>query len=180
MLKWLLVAIVLVLVLLLWRISATAKAKLPRVNDRAPDFELPDQNGALRSSGEFRGRWLVLYFYPRDDTPGCTEQAARFRDTMDEFEALGASVCGVSVDDSASHAAFARKYGLPFALLADARGAIAARYGSLVNLGFFRFARRNTFLIDPQGRIAKVYLGVNAARNAGDVTNDLGKFNKHS
>ena len=176
MLKWLLVAVVLGLVLLLWRISAVAKAKLPKVNDTAPDFELPDQNGALRSSGEFRGRWLVLYFYPRDDTPGCSEQAARFRDTMDEIEALGASVCGVSVDDGVSHAAFARKYNLPFALLADAGGTVAARYGSLVNLGFVRFARRNTFLVDPRGRIAKVYLGVSPARNAGDVTSDLRKL----
>ena len=176
MLKWLLVAFVLGLVLLLWRISAMAKAKLPKVNDTAPDFELPDQNGALRSTREFRGRWLVLYFYPRDDTPGCTEQAARFRDTMDEIEALGASVCGVSVDDNASHAAFARKYNLPFPLLADAGGAVAARYGSLVNLGFVRFARRNTFLVDPRGQIAKVYLGVSPARNAGDVTSDLRNF----
>ena len=173
MLKWLLVAVVLGLVLLLWRITAAAKASLPRVNDAAPEFELPDQNGVLRSSGEFRGRWLVLYFYPKDDTPGCTEQAARFRDTMSEIEALGAAVCGVSVDDSASHAAFARKHNLPFALLADVRGGIAARYGSLVNLGVFRFARRNTFLVDPQGRIARMYLGVNPARNAGDVTRDL-------
>lgn len=173
MLKWLLVAVVLGLVLLLWRITAAAKASLPRIGDAAPDFELPDQNGTLRSSRAFRGRWLVLYFYPKDDTPGCTEQAARFRDTMAEIEALGASVCGVSVDDSASHAAFARKHNLPFALLADARGRIAARYGSLVNFGVFRFARRNTFLVDPQGRIARVYLGVNPARNAGDIRNDL-------
>ena len=173
MLKWLLVAVVLGLVVLLWRITAAAKANLPKVGDIAPEFDLPDQNGAPRSSGEFRGRWLVLYFYPKDDTPGCTEQAAHFRDTMSEIEALGAAVCGVSVDDSASHAAFARKHNLPFALLADARGGVAARYGSLVNLGVFRFARRNTFLVDPQGRIARMYLGVNPARNAGDVMNDL-------
>jgi peroxiredoxin Q/BCP len=82
----------------------------------------------------------------------------------------------VSVDDSASHAVFARKYNLAFALLADARGTIAARYGSLVNLGFLKFARRNTFLIDAQGRVAKVYLGVNPAHNAGEVTHDLRKL----
>ena len=173
MLKWLLVAVLLGLVMLLWRITAAAKANLPKVNDPAPAFELPDQHGTARTSGEFRGRWLVLYFYTKDDTPGCTEQAARFRDTMGEIEALGASVCGVSVDDSTSHAAFARKHNLPFALLADARGTTAARYGSLVNLGVFRFARRNTFLVDPQGRIARVYLGVHPARNAADVTRDL-------
>ena len=173
MLKWLLIAVVAGLVLLLWRVTAAAKANLPRVGSAAPDFELPDQNGALRSGGEFLGRWLVLYFYPRDDTPGCAEQAARFRDTMVEIEALGAAVCGVSVDDSASHAAFARKYNLPFTLLADGRGRATARYGSLVDLGIVRFARRNTFLVDPQGRVARVYLGVNPARNAQDVAADL-------
>jgi peroxiredoxin Q/BCP len=177
LLKWLLVAVVLGLVLLLWRITAAAKANLPRVGDAAPDFELLDQNGALRSSAEFRGRWLVLYFYPKDDTPGCTEQAASFRDAMDEIEALGAAVCGVSVDDGASHAAFARKYNLQFTLLADRKGGIAARHGSLVNLGIVRFARRNTFLVDPEGRIAKVYLGVNAARNAREVIADLKRLN---
>ena len=173
MLKWLLVAIVLVLVLLLWRITSAAKAHLPKIGDTVPDFELPDQNGTLRSSAEFLGRWLVLYFYPRDDTPGCTEQAVRFRDAMGDIEALGAVVCGVSVNDSTSHAAFARKHRLPFALLADSRGEVTARYGSLVNLGFVRFARRNTFLVDPQGRVAKVYLGANPSLNARDITTDL-------
>jgi peroxiredoxin Q/BCP len=115
----------------------------------------------------------VLYFYPRDDTPGCAEQAMRYRNAMRDLEGLGAAVCGVSVDSSDSHAAFARKYDLPFALLADRDGAVAARYGSLRNLGLIRFAKRNTFLIDPQGAIGKVYLGVNAARNTQDVTEDL-------
>jgi peroxiredoxin Q/BCP len=164
--------------MLLWRVAATAKANLPRAGDVAPDFELPDQVGTLRSSAEFLGKWLVLYFYPKDDTPGCTEQAARFRDAMGEIEALGAVVCGVSVDDSASHAAFARKHNLPFPLLADKGGAVAARYGSLVNLGIVRFARRNSFLIDPQGRVAKVYLGVNPAGNARDITTDLARLKR--
>ena len=137
---------------------------------------LPDQNGKLRAADEFRGKWLVLYFYPRDDTPGCAEQAARFRDAMRELEALGAAVCGVSVDDSASHAGFARKYNLPFALLADRNGEIATRYGSLQNFGIVRFAKRNTFLVDPQGKVAKVYLGVNPARNTQDVAQDLNKL----
>jgi peroxiredoxin Q/BCP len=92
---------------------------------------------------------------------------------MRELEALGAAVCGVSVDDSESHAAFARKYMLPFALLADRKGEVAARYGSLLNLGVVKFARRNTFLLDPSGKVVKVYLGVNPARNTRDVTADL-------
>ena len=139
----------------------------------APEFALPDQNGQVRTLEEFRGRWLVLYFYPRDDTPGCTEQAMRFRNIMRDFEELGAAVCGVSVDDSRSHAAFARKYNLPFALLADRNGKVAERYGSLRNFGLIKLARRNTFLIDPDGKVSTVYVGVNAAKNAQDVSETL-------
>ena len=148
----------------------------PKPGERAPDFTLPDQNGTPRSLGEFAGRYLVLYFYPRDDTPGCAEQAMRFRNSMREVESLGAAVCGISVDDSASHAAFARKYNLPFALLADRGGRTAARYGSLWNLLFVRFAKRNTFLVDPDGVIAKIYVGVQPARNALEVIEDLRKL----
>lgn len=173
MLKWLLMAVAAGAVLLMWRMSAYTRRNLPRVNEPAPDFSLPDQNGKLRTSAEFRGRWLVLYFYPRDDTPACTEQALRFRDAMAEFDALGAAVCGVSVDDSASHADFARRFNFSFTLLADARGAVAARYGSLRNFGFIRVAQRNTFVIDPRGRVAHVYLGVNPSRNAREVAEDL-------
>ena len=97
----------------------------------------------------------------------------RFRDAMRDLEALGAAVCGVSVDSSESHAAFAIKYGLTFPLLADVTGEVAKRYGSLRNFGFMRFAKRNTFLIDAEGRVEKVYLGVSASRNAGQVTDDL-------
>ena len=142
-----------------------AGGKAPRAGDPAPDFSLPDQHGALRTSAEFRGRWLILYFYPRDDTPGCVEQALRFRDAMAGLEAQGAVLCGVSVDDSGSHAAFARKYRLAFPLLADVGGATAARFGSLWNFGVVKLARRNTFLIDPHGRIARVWLGARPARN---------------
>ena len=176
MIKWLLIAGVIGVALLLWRVTASAKGNLPKAGDAAPPFSLSDQNGKSRALDEFRGKWLVLYFYPRDDTPGCTEQAARFRDAMREFEALGAAVCGVSVDDSESHAAFARKYNLPFALLADRKGEVAARFGSLLNLGVVKFAKRNTFLIDPHGKVVKVYLGVNPARNTQEVTADLKKL----
>jgi peroxiredoxin Q/BCP len=147
----------------------------PRPGDAAPSFSLPDQNGASRTLEDFRGKPLVLYFYPRDDTPGCAEQAMRFRDSMRGFEALGAAVCGVSVNSSASHAAFAVKYKLPFPLLSDRNGMVSARYGSLRDFGFFKFAKRNTFLIDPAGNVAKVYLGVNAGRNAQHVLDDLKK-----
>jgi peroxiredoxin Q/BCP len=175
LIKWIFIAFVIALALLLWRMSAFASRNLPAIGAEAPDFALPDQNGKLRPLSEFRGKWLVLYFYPRDDTPGCTEQAASYRDAMRELEGLGANVCGVSVDDSASHAAFARKYNLPFALLADRKGEVAARYGSLRNFGVVKFAKRNTFLVDPQGKITRVYLGVNPALNTQQVTDDLKK-----
>ena len=164
----------------LWVRNSAIAGNLPKIGDTAPGFALPDQSGGTRTLEEFRGKWLVLYFYPRDDTPGCTAQAMRFRDTLRELEAFGVAVCGVSVDDSASHAAFALKYHLPFALLADRGGAVAARYGSLRDLGVIRFARRNTFLIDPQGRVSSVYVGVNAARNADDVKEDLETLRRQS
>ncbi len=173
MVKWLLIAVLLGVVLLLWRITVYSSRHLPRVGDMAPGFSLLDQNGKAHTLEAFRGRWLVLYFYPRDDTPGCTEQAACYRDAMLDLEGLGVVVCGVSVDDAESHAAFALKYKLPFTLLSDRDGETVARYGSLLNLGFFKFAKRNTFLIDPQDKVAAVYLGVNPSRDAKDATADL-------
>ena len=176
---WLvLVAGVVALALFLWLANARVARNLPKAGDAAPGFTLPDQNAKPHTLEEFRGKWLVMYFYPRDDTPGCVEQAMQFRNSMREIEGLGAAVCGISVDDSASHAAFALKYKLPFALLADRSGQVAARYGSLLNLGVFRIAKRNTFLVDPQGKVAKVYVGVNAGRNAQDVVEDLRAIKK--
>jgi peroxiredoxin Q/BCP len=173
MIAWLILGIAAGAALVIWRVNASIARATPKLGQPAPPFALPDQHGAPRTSDEFRGRWLVLYFYPRDDTPGCAEQAMRFRDAMRELEALGAAVCGVSVDSSESHAAFAVKYKLPFALLADRNGETAARYGSLRNLIVLRFARRNTFLIHPTGTVSKVYLGVSAGRNAQQVSGDL-------
>jgi len=170
---WFLIAALMGVAVYVWGRNASVIRNLPKPGDIAPGFSLPDQNGAPRTLDEFRGKWLVLYFYPRDDTPGCAEQAMRFRDSMRGLEALGAAVCGVSVDDSKSHAAFARKYKLPFALLADRNGEVAVRYGSLRDFGVLKFARRNTFLVDPEGKVSKVYLGVNAGRNAQDVSDDL-------
>jgi len=170
--KWLVIIAAAIVGFLLWRVIAFA-ADLPKVGDPAPDFTLPDQNGKTRSLADFRNKWLVLYFYPKDDTPGCTEQACTFRDDWHKLTAMGAEVVGVSVDDVTSHFAFARKYNLPFPLLADASGAVAARYGSIRNLGLVKFARRNTFLVDPQGRIAKVYLSANTSRNSQQVIDDL-------
>jgi len=139
----------------------------------APDFELQDQHGKVHRLADYAGRWLVLYFYPRDDTPGCTEQACRLRDDIGVLGDLDAAVVGVSVDDVASHAAFAEKYRLPFPLLADADGRVAATYGSLLNLGVVRFARRQTFIIDPNGRIAAHFTKVDPASHVQQVAQAL-------
>lgn len=169
--KWLLLVAALGGALLFW-INA-ARAETPRAGQAAPDFRLPDQNGKTHSLGDYRGKWLVLYFYPKDDTPGCTEQACKFRDDLHQLTAMGAQVVGVSVDDTTSHAEFAKKYNLPFPLLADTKGEVAERYGSILNLVVVKFAKRNTFLIDPQGRIAKVYLKADTSRNSKEVIDDL-------
>lgn len=155
-----------------WRLTRGG-GHLPQPGDHAPDFALPDQHGATRTLGDFAGRWLALYFYPRDDTPGCTRQAICFRDAAGMLERAEVVVCGISVDDSARHAAFAGKLALPFALLADRNGIVAARYGSLLDLGFFKLARRNIFLIDPQGTIAAVRRGASPTTSARDVLEDL-------
>lgn len=139
----------------------------------APDFKLTDQHGQTHTLADFQGKWLALYFYPKDDTPGCTKQACSFRDGLQELTDLGADVLGVSVDDTNSHVAFAKKYHLQFPLLADTTTETTARYYSLINLGVIKFARRNTFLIDPQGKIARIYLSASAARNSTEVIEDL-------
>lgn len=139
----------------------------------APEFALPDAAGKTRQLADWRGQWLVLYFYPRDNTPGCTTEAANFRDAQAQFAALQASVVGVSLDDAASHRDFATGQRLPFPLLSDAGGAVAARYGALLNLGVMKFAKRHSFLIDPDGRIAKVYREVDPATHVAEILADL-------
>jgi peroxiredoxin Q/BCP len=156
--------------------SPAARAEPLQIGQAAPDFSLPDQDGKLHALADYRGKWLTLYFYPKDDTPGCTKQACTFRDEIGELSALGTAVVGISVDDSASHAAFARKYNLPFTLLADTKGETAARYDSLRSLLNLKMAKRNTFLIDPEGRIARIYLSVSPANNPTEVIEDLKKL----
>jgi peroxiredoxin Q/BCP len=145
----------------------------PQPGMQAPAFTLPDSQGKPRQLADWRGQWLVLYFYPKDDTPGCTREAINFRDRLADLAALKAQVVGVSLDDGASHQAFAEKQRLPFPLLADAGGQVAQRYGALTNLGFMKFAKRYTFLIDPDGVVAKTYLKVDADTHVAEVIADL-------
>jgi peroxiredoxin Q/BCP len=156
----------------LWTTVAAA-AGVPAVGSLAPEFALPDQAGRTVRLADFRGKWVVLYFYPKDDTPGCTEEACSFRDDIAALTLLGAQVVGVSLDDTTSHAAFARKYSLPFPLLADTDARVSASYGAVTNLVVAKFAKRYTFLIDPQGRIAKAYLNVDTSRHSAEIIADL-------
>jgi peroxiredoxin Q/BCP len=143
------------------------------VGQAAPDFSLQDQNGKTHRLADYAGKWLVLYFYPKDDTPGCTKEACSFRDDLFQLEKLGAKVVGVSVDDTDSHAKFAAKYNLPFPLLADTDAKVAESYGALNNLLVIKIAKRYTFLIDPQSKIAKSYLSVDTSRHSLEIIEDL-------
>ena len=159
-------------VLVLLGISTVAHADFS-VGDPAPDFRLQDQEGAWHALEQYRGQWVVLYFYPKDDTPGCTKEACAFRDNIFAFEDIGAVILGVSLDDVASHEAFAEKYSLPFSLLSDADAQAATDYGVLRTMGSFRFAQRQSFIIDPDGNVAKHYAEVDAANHSKRVLADL-------
>ena len=145
----------------------------PIVGEKSPDFNLPDSKGNIHNLAQYTGKWLVLYFYPKDDTPGCTAQACNFRDDLHKLEKLGAKVIGVSVDGGRSHAIFAKKYNLSFALLSDETGAVAKEYGALTDLGFFKIAKRYTFLIDPNGILRKSYFSVDTSRHSQQIIDDL-------
>ena len=145
---------------------------------QAPDFSLPDQDNALHSLAEYAGKWLVLYFYPKDDTPGCTTEACSFRDEREAIEDLGnAKVVGISKDSVASHKKFMDKYGLNFTLLSDPEHATIEAYGSWKPKKFmgreYIGTERNTFIINPEGAIVKEYLGVDPKTHAAQIIADL-------
>ncbi len=143
------------------------------IGQTAPDFNLPDQAGKRHKLSDYRGQWVVLYFYPKDDTPGCTKEACSFRDNISAISTQGAVVLGISVDDTNSHADFAEKHHLPFPLLADKGGEVAQQYGSLLNLIVIKVAKRHSFIIDPEGRIAKIYRSVDPATHVAQIVNNL-------
>jgi len=153
---------------------------VPAVGSLAPAFSLSDQVGRDVSLDSLRGKWVVLYFYPKNDTPGCTEEACSFRDDFAQLTALGAQIVGVSIDSATSNAAFASKYHLPFPLLADQDGDVARRYGAYADWFVARFARRYTFLIDPQGKIAKTYLKVDTSKHSAEIIADLKQLSSSS
>ena len=139
------------------------------VGSPAPEFELPDQTGHLHSLEDYRDKWVVLYFYPKDDTPGCTTEACAFRDNIFAFQALGAQILGVSLDDVESHQSFAEEYDLPFPLLADVGGDISTAYGVKTRMFGMTVAKRQTFIIGPDGTIAKHYERVDPDEHSAEV-----------
>ncbi|HXA36125.1 MAG TPA: peroxiredoxin [Steroidobacteraceae bacterium] len=154
--------------------ASVAWAATPDVGSPAPAFRLQDQAGAWHELNDYRGKWVVLYFYPKDDTPGCTTQACEFRDNIFAFNKVGAVILGISVDDVASHKHFAEEHGLPFTLLADSTKETAKSYGVLRNaLGLMEIASRETFIVDPQGRVAKHYASVDPKGHSQIVLADL-------
>jgi len=162
-----------ILPLMLLAVAAVPALAQPQAGEAAPDFRLQDQNGEWHALGDYRGKWVTLYFYPKDDTPGCTTEACAFRDNIFAFDKIGAVVLGVSLDDVQSHAEFAEKYSLPFPLLADSGSDTAQAYGVLSNMGSFKMAKRETFLIDPQGQIARHYAQVSPSKHSEQVLGDL-------
>ncbi len=146
---------------------------MPEVGDEAPEVVLPDDTGTERRLSDVRGKWVVLYFYPKDDTSGCTTEACEFRDANADIAARDAEVWGVSILGSGSKAAFKRKFGLPFVLLADEHHETAQRYGTWVqkqNYGrTYWGVKRSTFLVDPEGLIARTWPTVKAEGHAAEV-----------
>jgi len=145
----------------------------PSVGSPAPEFELADQEGQLHSLEDYRDNWVVLYFYPKDETPGCTTQACEFRDNIFAFNDLGVQILGVSLDDVESHKAFAENHGLPFPLLADIDGNVATAYGVKTRMFGMTVAKRQTFIINPDGKIAKHYEKVEPDQHSTIVLADL-------
>ncbi|WP_171407452.1 peroxiredoxin [Acinetobacter sp. 2JN-4] len=148
------------------------------VGQSAPDFKLQDQNGKWHTLSQYKGKWVVLYFYPKDNTAGCTEEANQFKSLYPQFLKSNAVVLGVSLDDVASHQKFSEKLGLPFPILADEKGTLASKFGIVRNLGITKIAKRESFLIDPQGAILYHYTSVNTQTHADQVLKDLNTAQK--
>ena len=156
----------------------SAFAAMPAVGSAAPDFSLPSQDGSPVSLSDFHGKWVVLYFYPKDGTPGCTIEAHNFQHDQPQYSQRNAVVVGVSVDTTDSHKEFCSKEGLNFKLLADPGGKVSSEYGSVMEYQGAKMAARNTFLINPKGEVAKVYTGVKPAAHSDEVLKDLSELKK--
>jgi peroxiredoxin Q/BCP len=150
----------------------------PEIGKPAPDFSLTSSEGSQVSLKDYRGKWVVLYFYPKDFTSGCTLEARNFQRDLSKYEQAGAVILGVSVDTAQSHKEFCAKEGLNFKLLADPDAKVSTEYGSVMDYKGQKLAARNTFLINPKGEIAKVYTGVKPAEHSEQVLKDLAELKK--
>jgi thioredoxin-dependent peroxiredoxin len=159
-------------------LRAVFAGSAPAAGTIAADFTLPSQDSTSLSLHDFRGKWVVLYFYPKDGTPGCTIEAHNFQRDQQQYLKRNAVVLGVSVDSTNSHKAFCSQQGLTFKLLADTGHKVSAMYGSLMNFGVVQVAARNTFLIDPQGKIERVYTHVDPNKHSEEVLAALDEVQK--
>lgn len=149
-----------------------------QLEQSAPDFTLVDQHNKQHTLSDYQGQWVVLYFYPKDDTPGCTTEACSFRDAINHIIAKRAIVFGISLDDVESHQKFSKKNNLPFSILSDADGKVAKQYDSLGDYWVIKFAKRNSFIVNPAGDIAKIYKGVDPQTHVSSLLKDLSNLQK--
>lgn len=174
--KWIVFAGTMIFVTIFFWYQVNKTGDIPKPGQPAPEFDLPDQDGKMHGLADYRGKWLVLYFYPKDETPVCTREACAFRDNFARIRAAGAEILGISLDDKKSHAEFAKRNHLPFPLLSDSAGKVTKEYGVMMNLLLFRLAKRYTFLIGPDGHVVKVYDKVQVYAHVDEVLNDLKKL----
>jgi peroxiredoxin Q/BCP len=153
-------------------------AATPSVGAPAPSFSLTSDEGKPTRLEDFRGKWVVLYFYPKDFTSGCTLEAHNFQEDLAKYTAANAVIVGVSVDSADSHKSFCAKEGLNFRLLSDPDASVSTAYGSVMEYEGKKLSARNTFLIDPTGKIVKVYTGVKPATHSGEVLEALASLAK--
>jgi peroxiredoxin Q/BCP len=160
--------------------AVRAGDKAPAVGTPAPDFTLNSQEGKPVSLHDFKGKWVVLYFYPKDMTSGCTIEAHNFQRDLSKYDALGAVILGVSVQDEKSHQEFCAKEGLNFKLLADTNKEVSEKYDSVMNLGVAKLSARHTFLIGPDGLVRKVWTDVDVKKHSDDVLASIEELKKPS
>ncbi|BCG64458.1 MAG: peroxiredoxin Q/BCP [Methyloprofundus sp.] len=149
------------------------------VQQDAPDFTLNDANSKQHQLADYKGQWLIVYFYPKDNTPGCTTEACTLRDDNTDFEKLNAKIVGISTDTSKSHLKFIEKQSLPFTLLADTTGEVSKAYDALFKLGPLKVSKRHSFIIDPTGKIAKIYRSVSPGLHSQELLVDLQQLQKN-
>jgi thioredoxin-dependent peroxiredoxin len=157
---------------------AFAVAEAPAVGSSAPEFTLTTNEGNQAALKDFRGKWVVLYFYPKDFTGGCTLEAHNFQTDLSKYQAINSVILGVSVDTAESHKSFCAKEGLAFKLLSDADTKVSEAYGSLMDYNGTKLSARNTFIIDPQGKVAKVFMKVSPGGHSAEVLAALASLQK--